>query len=201
MSNISVIPPGVAAPFSNLTIHGSVIIDGVMLDLRYSHEAMTHVVVGASDAITGQRVSWLGWATTTTEVPQHEVRAVAARLGRELLDFSNTEQIVVEGIEELRRMHRHAEAESKRAQDRDLRDHYKGVAIGLAGALPLIEVLADRLGVGLAMKAHALQDSRNAAEPKLTFAQGVAAIAGAIAESLGDRAELAVVVIPDAAVA
>lgn len=200
MSNTSIIPPGAAAPVSNLNTRGTVDIDGVTLSLRYSQGPMTHVQVGATDAITGTQTSWLGWASTVTEVPEHEVDATARRLGRELLDFSNTEQLVVECIEELRRMARYVEGQRERfGKDRELCTLYKGQQLGLAAALPLIEALADRLGVGLPLKAHALQEARNAAEPPMSFAQGIAGLVGAIADGLGDRAEIEVLVAPAAA--
>lgn len=202
MSNTSIIPPGGEQPAGNFNVFASVDVDGVDLKLVYSSGPMTQVVVGAGDAITGNKVSWLGWAQTVREVPAHEVDATARRLGRELLDFSNTAELAVECIEELRRMARYAEGQRERfAKDRELCTLYKGQTLGLAAALPLLEVLADRLGVGLPQKAHAKQEARNAAEPPLSFAQGIAGTVGAIADGLGDRAEVEVLVVPAAAVA
>lgn len=198
MSNTILHPPGAAQPALSTAVghvHGGVTVDGVSLNMFYTSDALTQVVVGSTG--DGNHRSWLGWAATAEPVTKADVREVGARLGRELLAAMNSEVLCVGAIEELRRRFFAAQAESrahKAAGRTELAAACDGEASALSGILPLLCVLADRIVPGSADKAHELQRQRNAAEPPMTFAEGVAATVGAIVDAFGDRAKLAVVV-------
>lgn len=200
MSNTILHPPRADQPTLSTAVghvHGGISVAGVSLNLFYTSEPLTRVVVGSTG--DGNRRSWLGWAATAHPVTQAAVREAGAQLGRELLTAMNSEVICVGAIEELRRRIFAAQDESRRHNDagrRELAAACDGEASALAGILPLVCVLADRIVPGSAAKADEIQRQRNAAETPMSFAEGVAATASAIKEALGERAEVVILVMP-----
>lgn len=192
MSNTILIPPGGAQPrlsASAAHVIGGVTVDGVSLSLNFTSDALTHVIVSSSgDGGTTRGHSWLGWARTAEPVTQADVNETGARLARELLASMNSEVLCVAAIEEVRR--RFFE------HQKDQSDAGWGAAGAMSGILPLVCVLVNRIGPEFAEKAHALQTARNAAEPPMTYAEGVAATLEAIQEGLGDRGEVRVLLMP-----
>ena len=184
--------PNTPSPIDNFTTYSSVCINGVSLDLAYGREALTHVRVGAMGSLSAKG-SWLGWAITDRPVTQADVMATGERLGRELLASINAEVLCVGAMEELRRLyHEHKQLETEARRRGDLQGlHFEsGQALGLATALPLLEVIIDRVGTDFADRAHQPQRDRNAAKPQLTHAEGIAGIVNAIHDGIGDRADI-----------
>lgn len=96
MSNTILHPPGADQPTLSTAVghvHGGISIAGVSLNLFYTSEPLTHVVVGSTG--DGNRRSWLGWATTAHPVTQAAVRGTGAQLGRELLAAMNSEVLCI----------------------------------------------------------------------------------------------------------
>ena len=164
MSNTILHPPGADQPTLSTAVghvHGGISIAGVSLNLFYTSEPLTHVVVGSTG--DGNRRSWLGWATTAHPVTQAAVRGTGAQLGRELLAAMNSEVLCVGAIEELRRRIFAAQDESRRHNDagrRELAAACDGEASALAGLLPLVCVLADRIVPGSAARRAAWRQPR-----------------------------------------
>lgn len=194
-------PPNTPSPINNFTTFSGISIDGVGLDTAYTHEALTHIRVGAVGSHSA-RSSWLGWAITDRPVTQTDVQATAERLGRELLASINAEILCVGAMEELRRRFHEAqdkETAARQRSDLSLADFEGGRAMGLAEAIPLLEVVIDRVSPGFAAKAHQPARDRAAAEqastPPMTHAEGIAALVGAIKDGVGDRADISVMTI------
>lgn len=200
MSNTILHPPGADQPSLSTAVghvHGGISVAGVSLNLFYTSSPLTHVVVGSTG--DGNRRSWLGWASTAEPVTQVDVRETGAQLGRELLSAMNSEVLCIGAIEEARRRIFAAQAEGRFHSDagrRELQAACDGEASALAGILPLLCVLADRIAPGSADRADDLQRQRNATQPMMSFAEGVAATVSAIKEAMGERVEVVVLVMP-----
>lgn len=194
-------PPNTPPPANNFHTFGSVDVDGVTLDMRYNSGASTHVMVGAFGSLSRGK-SWLGWACTDRPVPEDRIKETAHNLGRVLLAETNSEVLCTDAFEALRR--EAFEARDK-ADDCRRNDNARGAAYwdgihsGACNALPLLAVLADRIGVGFADKAHEPQRKRIAAElanaKPMTHAEETAALVGAIRDGVGDRADISLMVV------
>lgn len=191
--------PNTPPPFDSFHTFGSVDVDGVTLDMRYNDGASTHVMIGAAGSHSAGK-SWLGWACTDRPVPEARVKETALNLGRTLLAEANSEVLCTNAIEEIRRKAFEARDKAddcRRNANARVAAYWDGIHSGSCNALPLLAVLADRIGVGFADKAH--EPQRIAAEmtsaKPMTHAEETAALVGAIRDGVGDRADISLMVV------
>lgn len=198
MTTIHLIAPHETPPVIPLdprysSVRRGVDVRGVELQLSFTLAPETHVMVCAADPIGGKRISWLGWAVTDQPVVADRVMEIAREMADQLLTRMASVELATAAAEEIRRMH--ATATAAADADQGSRGRNRGIALGLASAMQVLEVVLDRLGPGFAEIAGQPARDRAAAAPEMSFAEGLAATVGAIHDGLGDQAEIAVLVV------
>lgn len=180
------------------SVRSGVDVRGIGLQLTYTTGPETHLMVCAADPIGGKRASWLGWAVTEAPVAAASVMSTARAMGEQLLTRMADLELATGAAEELHRLYGVATDDGNASKEH--RDHNRGIALGLAASLQILEVVLDRLGPGLAELAGQPARDRAAARPAMSFAEGLAATVAAIHDGIGDRAEVSVLVVDPAAV-